>query len=99
MKFWSQGTAKQHAPHLWRWFSYENGLQPLNADVTNGAELLTRYFRKSSCVYSSINTACSALSSVLPAVTGFTFGEQPLIKRLLRGMFKERPTFPRYDVV
>ena len=29
---------------------------------------------------------------------GFTFVEQPLLKRLLRGMFKERPTFPRYTV-
>ena len=27
------------------------------------------------------------------------FGKQPLIKRLLRGMFKERPTFPCYTVI
>ena len=100
MKSWSEGTAKQYAPLLRRWFSfcYENELEPLNADVTSGAEFLTQYFRNSSCEYPSINTAHSALSSVLPAVNGFTFGEQPLIKRLLRGMFKERPTFPRYTV-
>ena len=100
MKSWSEGTTKQYAPHLRRWFSFcsENGLQPLNADVTTDAELLTQYFRKSSCEYSSVNKARSALSSILPAVNGLMFGEQPLIKRLLRGMFKERPTFPRYNV-
>ena len=65
MKSWSEGTKKQYAPHLRRWFSFcsENGLQPLNADVSSGAEFLTQYFRKSSCEYSSVNTARSALSS------------------------------------
>ena len=99
MRSCSEGTTK-HAPHLRRWFSFcsENGLQPLNADVTRCAEFLTQYFRKSSCEYSSVNTARSALSSTLPAVNGFMFGEHYLITRLLRGMFKERPTFPRYIV-
>ena len=62
MKSWSEGTAKQYVPHL-RWFSFCSGnrLQPLNADVTSGAEFLTQYFRKPS---SSVNTAHSALSSI-----------------------------------
>ena len=100
MKSWSEGTRKQFAPHLRRWFSFcsENGPELLNADVTSGAEFLTQYFRKFSCEYSSVNTARSALSSILPAINEFTFGEQPLIKMLLQGMFKERPTFPRYTI-
>ena len=100
MKSWSEGTAKQYAPHLGRWFSFrsEYGLQRLNADVTSGVEILTQNFRKSSCEYSSVNTARSTLSSILPAVNGFTFGEQSLIKRLLQVMFKEWPTFPHYTV-
>ena len=86
-------------PHLRRWFSFcsKNGLQSLNADLTSDAEFLTHCFRKSSCEYSSVNTARSALSSISPAVVGFTFGEQPLIKRLFRGRFKQRITFPRYS--
>ena len=70
MKSWSEGTAKQYAPHLRRWFRFssENGAEPINADVTSVAEFLTQYFRKSSCEYSPVNTACSALSSILPAV-------------------------------
>ena len=100
MKSWSEGTTKQHAPHLRKWFTFcsENGLQPLNADIRSGTEILTQYFRKSCCEYSSVNTASSALSSILPAVNGFTFGEQPLIKWLLRGRFNEGPTFPHYTV-
>ena len=46
MKSWSDGTTKQYGPHLRRWFRFcsENELQPLNADVSSGAELLTQYF-------------------------------------------------------
>ena len=100
MKPWSEGTAKQYAPHLRRWFSFcsENGLQSLNADVTSDVEFLTQYFRKSGCEYSSVKTARLTLSFIFPIVNEFAFGEQPLIKRLLRGMFKERATFPRYTV-
>ena len=70
MKSWSEGAAKQYAPHLGRWFSFcsEYGLQRLNADVTRGVEILTQNFRKSSCEYSSVNTARSTLSSILPVV-------------------------------
>ena len=95
-----EGTAKQYAPHLRRWFSFcsKIGLQPVNADVTSGAEFLTKYFRKFSFEYSSVNTPRSALSYILPAVNGFTFCEQPLIKRILRGMFKEKSTLPPYTV-
>ena len=61
-------------------FCSENGQEPLNADVS-GAEFLTQYFRKSSCEYSSNNSARSTLSSILPAVNGFTLAEKPLIKK------------------
>ena len=41
-KSWSEGTTKQYAPHLRRWFSFcsENELHSLNADVSSGAEFL-----------------------------------------------------------
>ena len=63
MKSWSEGTAQQYVPHLRRGFSFcsEYGLQALNADVTNGAEFLTRYFRKSSCECFSVDISRSAL--------------------------------------
>ena len=93
MKSWSEGTPKQYPPHLRRWFSFS-----FNADVTSGAEFLTQHLRKFSYEYSSVNTAHSAFSSVFSGVNGFTSGEQPVIKRLLRGIFKERPNLPRYTV-
>ena len=76
MKFWSEGTAKQYAPHLRRLLSFcSDGLDSLNAGVLSGAEFVTRYFRKASCDNSSVNTVYSVLSFVLSAVNGFTFDE------------------------
>ena len=75
MKFWSEGTAKQYAPHLRRWFSF-----CFNPDVTSGAKFLTQHFRKFSYEYSSVNTAHSAFSSVFLGVNVFTSGEQTVIK-------------------
>ena len=45
-----------------------------------------------------VNTARSALSSVFPAKDGTPFVKYPLILRLLRSMFKQRPSLPRYTV-
>ena len=38
------------------------------------------------------------MNTILPATNGFNFAEKSLIKRLLRGMFKKRSTFPSYVV-
>ena len=100
IKSWSEGTAKQYESHLRRWLTCsENGIDPLNADVISGAEYFTQYFRKFSCENYSLNQSCSALSSILSAVNGFTFGEQFLIKKLLRRMFKKSPTCQSYTVI
>ena len=46
--------------------------------------------------YSAFNTARSALSTIIPEKEGLAFGKQPVVKRLLKGIFRERPTLPRY---
>ena len=45
-----------------------------------------------------VNTARSALSSAFPAKDGTSFGKHPLNARLWRGMFKQKPSRPRYTV-
>ena len=100
MKSWNVGTSKQYSSHLNRWIEYcfSRKIDPFNASVSDGAEFLSHYFLNSHCDYSSMNTARSALSSILPVTDGKTFGKQPIIQRLLKGMFRERPSLPRYSV-
>lgn len=48
--------------------------------------------------YSALNTARSALSQVLPPQAGVPFGELPLTKQFMKGVFQEKPSLPRYTV-
>lgn len=49
--------------------------------------------------YSRLNTARSALSSILPLIDGIPFGKHPLVIRFLKGVFESRPAMPRYTAV
>jgi len=46
--------------------------------------------------YSSINSYRSAISSVHEKVDGHNVGQYPLVSRLLKGIFHDRPPLPRY---
>ena len=59
-------------------------------------EYLTELFH-TGLSYSGLNTARSALSSVININDKLPCGEHPLIKRLMKGFFNARPTFPRYN--
>ena len=47
--------------------------------------------------YSAVNTARSALSSVLLFPANTTFGSHPIVSRLLKGIFELRPALPKYQ--
>ena len=63
-----------------------------------GSEFLVSLFQRG-VGYSCINTARSALSIILKPIDGYDFGKHPIIKRVLKGVFKERPSLPRYTVI
>jgi len=46
-----------------------------------------------------VNTARSALSSVISLSDGTIFGKHPLVKRLLKGVFEKKPALPRYSSI
>lgn len=64
----------------------------LNAPVAAGVEFLSDLFHDTNVQY-------SALSTVIPEKDGLTFGKQPIVKRLMKGIFKERPSLPKYTIV
>ena len=60
-----------------------------------GIEFLTEYF-KTGVGYSSVNSARSALSSIIKPVCNVPFGKSPLVCRFLKRVFNIRPALPRY---
>lgn len=49
--------------------------------------------------YSAINTARSALSTLLVNESGITIGNSPLVKRFFKGIFELKPPLARYDTI
>ena len=95
----ADGTSKQYRLHIDKWIQYcnRNNIPFFKASVVQGIEFLTKLYHDTNGGYSTINTARLALSLILGTVDGYTFGKQPLAQRFMRGIFKLRPSLPRYD--
>ncbi|CAB4031951.1 Transposon Ty3-G Gag-Pol poly [Paramuricea clavata] len=94
---WRTGTKKQYATHLNRWRQYcgARGIDPISASVENGINFLSELYTQE-LSYSAINTARSALSTIILVPGGTTFGNHPLVTRFVKGVFVSRPALPRY---
>ena len=82
----------------WKVFCTSREVNPLCGTVTNGIDFLVTQY-KHGLTYSSLNTARCALSTVILLPNGITFENQPLVKRLMKGVFESRPTLPRYNSI
>ena len=101
MASWRASTAKQYQIHLSRWemFCQSRNINKFNASIENGIDFLASLYEKG-LGYSAINTARSALSSVLDLPGGNTFGTHPLVTRFLKGIFELKPSsLPRYTTI
>ena len=97
MQSWRAGTQKQyHTYHQrWRVFCRSRGIDPISASLEDGLEFLHHQYQNG-LSYSGINTARSALSTVIFLPDGSSFGNHPLVSRFLKGVFESRPSLPRY---
>jgi hypothetical protein len=100
MASWRQGTSKQYKTYLDRWQAYcnEHHLDVFKPRLNNSIEFLVSLYN-SGLVYSAINTARSALSTILTFENGIKFGEHPLVRRYMKGIFELRPALPKYTEI
>ena len=100
MDSWSTGSIRQYRVYIRKWaaFCKNHNLDPLNTSVIHGTNFLLELYDNGSS-YSALNTARSALSSVVHQIDGFDFGKHPIIKRFLMGVFKNRPNLPKYHTI
>ena len=76
-------------------FAKSNFFDPLHPTLTQVLDFLTFLFQKG-LKYSSINTDRAALSTFV-SYSNLNMGEEPLIKKFMKGVFNERPALPRYQ--
>ena len=68
----------------------------IRGDSGNGIDFLATLFN-AGLGYRAINTACSALSSVLVLPNNIAFGSHPLVARFLKGVFELKPSLPQHS--
>ena len=97
LKSWRTKTNKSYDSLFGKWHSWcvERSFNPFSGPVTNVANFLAQLCAEG-YQYSSINSYRSAISSVHEKVDGYNVGQHPLISRLLKGIFHDRPPLPRY---
>ena len=101
MNSWSANTKKSYDPYLKEFATYCSARHICIDDafmgVEAGIDFLTHLFKVRKLSHSSVGNARSALSPFI-SVEGVPFGEHPWVTRLLKGMFRERPSLPKYTV-
>ena len=95
---WRKGTTKQDRTYLLRWqeICRCEGLSLNSPGMGNAIEFLTEMY-KSRLGYSAINTARSALSSIILPTSGVTFAKDPLVCPFFKGGFELKPCLPKYN--
>ena len=95
---WNPSTFRQYSSYIKQWLSYcqQENVSPVEWSIRDGINFLTKLFTEKGFGYCAMNTARSALSVIMHNPDGSAFGNNHLVKRLLRGMFKRRPALPKY---
>ncbi|XP_071943241.1 uncharacterized protein [Antedon mediterranea] len=96
---WRAGTKVQYQTMANRWFEFceRKNCDIISPHVTLPLEFLSDMFN-SGLSYSSINTARSMLSSLFAVGQEYaSFGQLPIVKRFMKGIFELRPSLLRYS--
>ena len=95
---WREKTAKSYDSLFSKWISWcnERGSDPISGDIHEVVNFLAHLFQQG-YQYRSLNSYRSAISSVHEKVDGYEVGQHPLVTRLIKGAFHERPPQPRYS--
>ena len=95
---WRAGTRKQYDRYLEKWRQYccKRNINPFSSTVEEGINFLAELF-ETGLGYSGLNTARSALSSIINLPSDTNFGTHPMVCRFLKGVFENRPALPKYN--
>ena len=97
MDAWRPSTKKVYTTYLNKWslFCIEKNISILNPTLPQACRFL-RLLSDSGLGYTALNTARSALSTILPAYGKNTFGSHPIVCLLLKGAYERNPPKPKY---
>ena len=99
---WREGTTSQYQTYLQKWLEFckQKHCDVLSPPLPLTLDFLSMLYEKG-LSYSTINTARSMLSSILQlnVNSSIPFGQLPIVRRFMKGLFELRPALPRYKSI
>ena len=100
MASWRPGTKKQYSTYLNKWLEFcsKRTIDYSSPKISEAVEFLMT-LHSQGLSYSSINTARSALSSILKLDNCDNFGTHPLVTRFMKGIYELIKPKPKYNQI
>lgn len=100
MASWRKGTQNQYKTYVEKWLAFccERKIDHSSPQISEALQFLM-YLYNQGLSYSTINTARSALSSILNIRGPHHFGSHPLVTRFLKGIYETRKPQPKYKTI
>ena len=97
MASWCSSTQKQYKTYIVQWLKFcsERKINCYSPQTGEALDFLAGLYDKH-LTYSTVNTARSALPSILLMDTCRKFGSHPLTVRFMKGVFEKRTAHPKY---
>ena len=97
LKSWRTKTNRSYDSLFGKWHSWcrSRDSDPFSSPVSEVVNFLAYLYREG-YQYRSLNSYRSAISSVHERIDGYSVGQHPLVTRLMKGVFNDRPPLPRY---
>ena len=96
------GAGHQTPTPIWytKWIAFctEHDVDIFTPTFAEALDFLASLFQNKAS-YSTINTVRSALSSFLLFGKEMPFGELPIVRRFMKGVYELRPTFPKHKEI
>ena len=94
---WREKSSKAYDSQFQKWIGWcsKRSVGPISCPIGEVVNFLADLFSQG-YQYRSLNAYRSAISSVHDKVDGYDVGQHPLVSRLLKGAFHQRPPKPRY---
>ena len=80
----------------WVCWCHQRGADPISGPISDVINFLA-HLHEEGYQHRSLNAYPSAISSVHTRVDGYSVGEHPLVTRMLKGAFNQRPPQPCYE--
>lgn len=91
-------TYNQYATYTTAWFHHcsSQNIDPIRPSIPEALNFLQTLRIQRNLGYNAVNTARSALASIIQTGSNCTFGQDPLVCIYMKGVYNTKPPMPRY---